>query len=198
LNAMVLQLELIKSKLENEGERVKPHLDTLSAEIRRLDRVVKTFLDFTRPVELRRAPTSVESLIREVFTLAEPQAKKNNVRLVIQSNGALPQVSLDHDLMKQALLNLVLNGCQAMAAGGELRVTPRLLPRHVELEIADQGSGSPPEIRPKLFSLYFTTKPGGTGIGLAMAYRIIQLHNGSIDFSSEVDRGTTFRVSLPR
>jgi signal transduction histidine kinase len=198
LNAMVLQLELIKSKLENEGERVKPHLDTLSAEIRRLDRVVKTFLDFTRPVELRRAPTSVESLIREVFTLAEPQAKKNNVRLVIQSNGALPQVSLDHDLMKQALLNLVLNGCQAMAAGGELRVTPRLLPRHVELEIADQGSGIPPEIRPKLFSLYFTTKPGGTGIGLAMAYRIIQLHNGSIDFSSEVDRGTTFRVSLPR
>jgi PAS domain S-box-containing protein len=198
LNAMVLQLELIKSKLEDEGESVRPHLDTLTAEIRRLDRVVKTFLDFTRPVELRRVPTNVEGLVREVFTLAEPQAKQNNVRLVIQPNGALPPLPLDHDLMKQALLNLVLNGCQAMAAGGELRVTPRLLPRHIELEIADQGSGIPPEVRPKLFSLYFTTKPGGTGIGLAMAFRIIQLHNGTIDFSSEVNHGTTFRVSLPR
>jgi PAS domain S-box-containing protein len=197
LNAMVLQLELIKSKLENEGERVKPHLETLSAEIRRLDRVVKTFLDFTRPVELRRGPVNLETMVREVFTLAEPQARQNNVSLVIQPNGALPTLALDHDLMKQALLNLVLNGCQAMPAGGELRVTPRVHPGHIELEIADQGSGIPPEVRTKLFSLFFTTKPGGTGVGLAMAYRIIQLHNGTIDFSSEVNQGTTFRISLP-
>jgi PAS domain S-box-containing protein len=197
LNAMVLQLELIKSKLENEGERVKPHLDTLSAEIRRLDRVVKTFLDFTRPVELRRGPVNLEDMVREVFTLAEPQASQNKVRLVIQPDGALPNLTLDHDLMKQALLNLVLNGCQAMSAGGELRVTPRLHPDHIELEIADQGSGIPPEVRPRLFSLFFTTKPGGTGVGLAMAYRIVQLHNGTIDFTSEINRGTTFRISLP-
>lgn len=198
LNAMVLQLELIKSKLENEGERVKPQLDTLTAEIRRLDRVVKTFLDFTRPVELRPAPTDLERLVREVFILAEPQAQQSKVQLVLQSNGAMPDLKLDRDLMKQALLNLVLNGCQAMSAGGVLRVTPRLLASHVELEIADQGSGIPLEIRSKLFSLFFTTKPGGTGIGLAMAFRIVQLHNGSIDFTSEVNRGTTFRVSLPR
>jgi signal transduction histidine kinase len=106
-------------------------------------------------------------------------------------------VRLDPDLMKQALLNLVLNGCQAMPSGGQLKVAPHLLPRAVELEIADQGVGIPPEARSKIFSLYFTTKPNGTGVGLAMTYRIIQLHNGSIDFSSEVDRGTTFRVSLP-
>jgi PAS domain S-box-containing protein len=198
LNAMVLQLELIKSKLENEGASVKPQLDTLSAEIRRLDRVVKTFLDFTKPVELRPAPTDLEKLVREVFTLAEPQARQNNVRLVMNSNGPLPSLKLDRDLMKQALLNLVLNGCQAMSAGGELRVTPRALAQNVELEIADQGSGIAPEVRPKMFSLFFTTKPGGTGIGLAMAYRIVQLHNGTIDFSSEVDTGTTFRISLPR
>jgi signal transduction histidine kinase len=198
LNAMVLQLELIKSKLENEGERVKPHLDTLSAEIRRLDRVVKTFLDFTRPVELRPAPTDLEGLVHEVFTLAEPQASQNKVRMVFHANGPMPSLRLDRDLMKQALLNLVLNGCQAMATGGELSVTPRALAEHVELEIADQGLGIPPEVRPKLFSLFFTTKPGGTGIGLAMAYRIVQLHNGTIDFSSEVNRGTTFRISLPR
>lgn len=197
LNAMVLQLELLKSKLQDEGERVRPHIETLSSEIRRLDRVVKTFLDFTRPVELRLAPTDLENLVREVFTLAEPQAQQNNVRLVLQSNGLLPPLKLDRDLIKQALLNLILNGCQAMPSGGELRVTPSSSTQRVNLEIADQGSGIPPEVRPKLFSLFFTTKPGGTGVGLAMAYRIIELHKGSIDFSTEVNRGTTFRISIP-
>jgi signal transduction histidine kinase len=194
---MVLQLEILKAKLGPQGEEVKPHLQTLSSEMRRLDRVVKTFLDFARPVELRPTETDFEVLVREVFTLAEPHARRNNVQLVLEPNGALPRVRLDRDLMKQALLNLVLNGCQAMPSGGQLKVAPRLLRHAMEVEIADQGVGIPPEARPKIFSLYFTTKPNGTGVGLAMAYRIIQLHNGSIDFSSEVDRGTTFRLSLP-
>lgn len=197
LNAMVLQLEILKAKLGPQEEEVKSHLQILSSEMRRLDRVVKTFLDFARPVELRPTATDLETLVREVFTLAEPHARKNKVELILEPNGVLPAVRLDPDLMKQALLNLVLNGCQAMPSGGQLKVAPHLLPRAVELEIADQGVGIPPEARSKIFSLYFTTKPNGTGVGLAMTYRIIQLHNGSIDFSSEVDRGTTFRVSLP-
>lgn len=198
LNAMVLQLELLKTKLADQGARVMPQLEVLSAEIRRLDRVVKTFLDFTRPVELHPAATEIGSLIREVFTLAEPQARKNNVRLVFEPNGDLPPLRVDRDLIKQALLNLVLNGCQAMPSGGELKVKPHATADRLELEIADQGVGISPEARQKIFSLYYTTKPNGTGVGLAMAFRIIQLHNGSIDFSSEVNRGTTFRVSLPR
>jgi signal transduction histidine kinase len=197
LNAMVLQLEILRSKLQAQGEHVQPHLDILSEEIRRLDRVVKTFLDFTRPLELRPAETDIEGLVRDVFMLAEPQAKQNHVRLIFEANGPLPPLVIDRDLMKQALLNLVLNGCQAMPAGGELKVTPRALPHRLELAIADQGVGIPAEVRPKVFSLCFTTKPGGTGVGLAMAYRIVQLHNGSIDFSSELNRGTTFRISLP-
>jgi len=83
-------------------------------------------------------------------------------------------------------------------SGGTLKITPHAFPHRVELEITDQGTGIPPEARQKIFLLYFTTKPGGSGVGLAMAYRIVQLHNGSIDFSSEVDGGTTFRVSIPR
>ncbi len=198
LNAMVLQLELLKAKLAGQGERVKPQLDILGEEIRRLDRVVKTFLDFTRPIELRPAETDVETLVRDVFTLAEPQARSSQVRLIFEPNGTLPRLVVDRDLIKQALLNLVLNGCQAMPSGGELRVTPRAFPHRLELEIADQGTGIPPEARPKIFTLCFTTKPGGTGIGLALAYRIVQLHNASIDFTSELNRGTTFRISLPR
>jgi signal transduction histidine kinase len=197
LNAMVLQLEILKSKLTDQGERVGPHLEILSKEIRRLDRVVKTFLDFTRPVEICPVPTDVEGLVREVFLLAEPQARQNNVRLVFEHNGALPTINVDRDLMKQALLNLVLNGCQAMASGGELKVKPRTDGHYVNLEVSDQGPGIPPEARQKIFSLFYTTKPGGSGIGLAMAFRILQLHNGFMDFSSEVHHGTTFRVSIP-
>jgi signal transduction histidine kinase/HAMP domain-containing protein len=198
LNAMVLQLELLKSKLQDQGEQVKPQLEILSAEIRRLDRVVKTFLDFTRPMEIRPAETNLPALIREVFTLAEPQARQNGVQLLLEPDGALPPVRVDRDLVKQALLNLVLNGCQAMPSGGELKVKHQAFPRHIELEITDQGVGIPPEAQKSIFSLYYSTKPGGSGVGLAMAYRIIQLHNGSIDFSSQVNQGTTFRVSLPR
>jgi len=197
LNAMVLQLELLKSKLTDQRERVGPHLEILSTEIRRLDRVVKTFLDFTRPVELRPIPTDVEGLVREVFLLAEPEALKNNVQLVFERQGSLPAVNVDRDLMKQALLNLVLNGCQAMPSGGQLKVKPQTDGHHVNLEVSDQGVGIPPEGRQKIFSLFYTTKPGGSGIGLAMAFRVLQLHNGFIDFSSVVDHGTTFRVSIP-
>ena len=197
LNAMVLQLEILKSKLTDQGEKVGPHLEILSTEIRRLDRVVKTFLDFTRPVEIHPIPTSVEGLVREVFLLAEPQALQNNVRLVFEHEGTLPTINVDRDLMKQALLNLVLNGCQAMPSGGQLTVKPQTDGHHLNLEVSDQGVGIPPEVRQKIFSLFYTTKPGGSGIGLAMAFRILQLHNGSIDFSSEVHHGTTFRVSIP-
>jgi len=197
LNAMVLQLEILKSKLAGQGESVQPQLNILSAEIRRLDRVVKTFLDFTRPVELHPMDTDLAGLVRDVFTLAEPQARQNNVRLVFEPDGRVPAIRVDRDLMKQALLNLILNGCQAMPSGGELKVTSRAKAHRVELEIADQGSGIPPEARPKIFSLFYTTKPGGSGVGLAMTFRILQLHNGSVHFSSEVNRGTTFRVSLP-
>jgi signal transduction histidine kinase len=197
LNAMVLQLELLKSRLGDYGELVAPQLQVLSSELQRLDRVVKTFLDFTRPVEVRPRDMDIESLVREVFTLAEPQAQQNNVQLVFERNGIVPPLRADPDLMKQALLNLVLNGCQAMPSGGRLRVMPRVFPDRIDLEIADQGVGIPPEAHSRIFSLFFSTKPGGTGVGLAMAFRIVQLHNGWMDFSSEVARGTTFRVSLP-
>jgi len=197
LNAMVLQVELLKSKLKDQGDQVGPHLAILSNQIHRLDRVVKTFLDFTRPVELRPTPTDVEKLVRDVFLLAEPLARKNNVHLVFDHQGTLPEVSIDRDLMKQALLNLVLNGCQAMPSGGELKVKPKLDGRYLSLEVSDEGEGIPQEARQKIFSLFYTTKPGGTGIGLAMAFRILQLHNGFIEFTSELHRGTTFRVFIP-
>jgi signal transduction histidine kinase len=197
LNAMVLQIEVLKAKLGDQARAVMPHLDILGSEVRRLDRVVRTFLDFTRPVELRPAETDLAALVEEVFRTAEPEAGRHRVRLVFEGNGGA-RARVDRDLMKQVLLNLVLNGCQAMPSGGELKVSAREHRHQVEIEVADQGVGIPAEARARIFSLYYTTKPSGTGVGLAMSFRIVQLHNGSIDFSSEVQRGTTFRLTLPR
>ena len=197
LNAMVLQLEVLKARLGEDGERVEPQVEILADEIRRLDRVVKTFLDFTRPVEFHPSDEEIAPLVREVFALAAPQAKANHVQLIFAGDGVTPPVHVDRDLIKQALLNLVLNGCQAMPKGGELTITPHVMSNAVELEIRDSGVGIPLDAQKRIFSLFYTTKPGGTGIGLAMAFRVVQLHNGTIDFTSEVNRGTTFRITLP-
>ena len=104
---------------------------------------------------------------------------------------------IDRDLFKQAVLNVVVNAMQAMPDGGELRIESSTADDNVEIRISDTGAGIPPELREKIFRLYFTTKQGGSGIGLAMTFRIVQLHDGTIDFSSEPGKGTTFVIRLP-
>ena len=106
-------------------------------------------------------------------------------------------IKADNDLVKQALLNVVLNGVQAMGQGGVLTVEARRDESTASIEVRDQGEGIPQEIRDKVFNLYFTTKKSGSGIGLAMSYRVLQMHSGSLDFTSEVGSGTTFRLLLP-
>jgi signal transduction histidine kinase len=107
----------------------------------------------------------------------------------------------DADLLKQAILNLVTNALEAMKSGakgdGVLRLKVERNGDTVAVEIADNGPGIPPEVRDKVFQLYFTTKERGSGIGLAMTYRAVQLHNGTVDFTSELGRGTTFRLQFP-
>ena len=109
----------------------------------------------------------------------------------------IPEVFVDRDLLKQAVLNLVLNAVEAMPQGGQLQLTLSRRGEMAEITVADTGKGIPPELRQKVFQLFFTTRPGGSGIGLASTFRIVQLHNGSINFTSEVGRGTTFRIELP-
>ncbi len=106
-------------------------------------------------------------------------------------------VKVDADLLKQALLNVVLNGAQAMADGGELSVGLKEEGRSAVIEVQDHGEGIPDEIRPKIFDLYFTTKRDGSGIGLAMTYRILQLHHGQLDVESKLGEGSTFTLSVP-
>lgn len=197
LNAMSLHLGLLQDRLSREGFEPGPELDVIGREMARLDRVVKTFLDFARPVELRLADVRVAALVEEVAALAEPDAQGRRVRVAVEIGCPEALVRADQDLLKQAVLNLALNGIQSMPEGGELKLGVSRVGAELELAVADQGTGILPENREKIFRLYFTTRKEGSGMGLAMTFRVVQLHNGTIDFVSEPGKGTTFRVRLP-
>jgi PAS domain S-box-containing protein len=198
LNAMVIHLEILRSKIESGTGNTSPQMEILDSEIKRLDRVVQTFLNFTRPVEVRLQPLDLNSIVNQVVLLASTEALELGVTITRDLVGGQLLIKGDSDLLKQALLNIIINGCQAMPEGGPLKVTTfRGKDGFARIRISDRGIGIPPESRDRIFNLYHTTKKGGTGIGLAQAYRAIQLHNGEIRFESEVGVGTTFEIILP-
>jgi signal transduction histidine kinase len=197
LNAILLHVEVAKSKLARGDTEVESQMEIIGREIVRLDRVVKTFLDFTRPVELRLSTVPLRKLMSEIVDLARPQAGASNITIDMTDDADQTEVRVDTDLIKQAMLNVVMNGMQAMPKGGELRFALSIADDMAEVRVSDTGSGIPPELREKIFKLYFTTRKEGSGIGLAMTFRIVQLHDGTIDFTSEPGKGTTFFIRLP-
>jgi PAS domain S-box-containing protein len=198
LNSMRLWLENLKESLPRDSESsAQQAVNVLDKEIDRLDQVVKRFLDFTRPMDVRLEATQLPELLKEVLEIATPQMQRANVQLAQLLPVGVPEVYVDRALLKQAVLNLVLNAVQAMPNGGQLRLVLSRRGEMAEITVGDTGIGIAPENRQKIFQLFFTTRPGGSGIGLASTFRIVQLLNGSIDFTSEVGRGTTFRIELP-
>jgi signal transduction histidine kinase len=227
INAIVVHLELLKAKLIGDGapaarHPAARHLEVIDAEIRRLDRVVQTLVDFSRPVELQLREHDLRLVIGDVLALAADEFSTRNVALTSHLPNEPVIANVDADLFKQAVLNVIQNGAQAMPEGGQLDVileedwksgetSASLAPasglagdksapsawKAALLRIADEGPGIPEDIREKIFDLYFTTKSGGSGIGLAMTYRILQLHHGSVDVQSREGRGTEFRLHIP-
>lgn len=223
INAIVVHLELLKAKLGDAGGPATRHLDVIDVEIHRLDRVVQMLVDFSRPVELQLREQDLRNVIADVLALAAEELSTRNVMLVSSMPDEPLIANVDADLLKQAALNVILNGAQAMPEGGQLEVvlegdqsiaanndrsrdahssTPgdksgAATWRSAVLRVTDQGPGIPEEIREKIFDLYFTTKAGGSGIGLAMTYRILQLHHGSVEVQSKKDRGAEFRLRIP-
>jgi signal transduction histidine kinase len=197
LNAILLHVEVAKAKLARGDTDVNPQMEIISREILRLDRVVKTFLDFTRPMELNLATIPVQKLVDEIVDLARPQAEALKIRVMVAQAAEGVDVRVDGDLLKQAMLNIAVNAMQAMPDGGELRFESSAAADVAEIRISDSGPGIPPQLREKIFTLYFTTKKEGSGIGLAMTFRIVQLHDGTIDFTSEPGKGASFSIRLP-
>jgi len=199
INAIVVHLELLKTKLGNSGAPANAtgHLEVIDSEIHRLDRVVQTLVDFSRPVEVKLIEYDLRHVVTDVVTLAGVEMSTRQVNL----SSRLPAYSLvakvDVDLLKQAVLNVVQNGAQAMPNGGKLEVVLYEDGRSAVIQVEDEGGGISDELRERIFDLYFTTKKDGSGIGLAMAYRILQLHHGSIDVQSELGRGSVFQLRIP-
>jgi len=193
LNAMALHLEVLKGKLEGQ----QPEIDVIGREIKRLDTVVKTFLNFNRPVDLNYKPMDFNELVKQVLALVSVDASAKNVELETVLQDKL-WISGDPDLLQQAILNVVNNGLEAMTAGGTLTTRTASEGGQCQLTVSDAGPGIAREIQSRVFQLYFTTKEHGSGIGLATTFRVVQLHNGTIDFTSEPGKGTTFRLRFPR
>lgn len=196
LNAMAVHLEVLKEKLKGEAS-AQNELGVIGGEIARLDRVVKTFLDFTRPVQLSLKRVDIVDLARQVAALVWPGAERDAVSVELESRVPHAWARVDEDMIKQALINVVNNGVEAMKKGGRLRLAVDIEGEEITVTVSDEGPGIPPEVRDKIFNLYFTTKDAGSGIGLAMTFRHMQLHNGTIDFTSDPLTGTTFRMRFP-
>lgn len=197
INAIVLHLQLLRNKMPGVNSDAGRHVDIIDSEIHRLDRVVQILVDFTRPRDLHLEDTNLRLVLDEVVLLAAPDAEQHGVTIVRESpNDAMP-VKVDIDFIKQAILNVVINGVQAMPNGGTLTIAAVHEDGFVVIEVRDQGVGIPAEVQEKIFELYFTTKKGGSGIGLAQTYQIMQWHYGSVEFESTAGKGTIFRLRLP-
>jgi len=224
LNAMAIHLELMKQKLQGGPRRralraggdgapdtvggpatpidapaVIQHANVIGQEIQRLDQVVQGFLKFSRPEEIDLQPVEVRALVEDVAAVLAPEASGRHVFVRNDCPANVSPVSGDPAMLHQALLNLALNGCQAMPNGGTLRFGARAsADGFVEVSVEDTGIGIAPEHLDRIFDLYFTTREGGSGIGLSMVYRTVQLHDGTIEVESTPGLGTTFRLVLPR
>ncbi len=206
INAMVLHLELLRGKLIAGGGEAfsgaQRHVDILAGEMQRLDRVVQTLADFSRPMELHLREHDLRKVVGVVMDLTAAELQEKGVRARLEAPPEPLVVRVDAELMQQAVLNLMLNGMQAMPEGGAMLVRLRRDHQMAMVEVIDEGEGIPVELLPRIFELYFTTKPKGSGIGLAMTYRILQLHGGAMEVRSNTDRnspelGTTFTFRLP-
>ena len=196
LNSMRLWLEILKANMPVDPEPQQAVM-MLDSEIDRLDRAVKTFLNFTKPVELNLQETDARELLDEVLDAARPSIARAGLMLTAERPSDPLFVLVDRQLIHQAILNLLLNAADFTGPDGAITASLRRTGNLATIEIHDSGKGIPPEDQKKIFQLFFTTRPGGTGIGLANTFRFIQLHNGQIEFESEPGQGTTFRVELP-
>jgi signal transduction histidine kinase len=197
INAIVVHVELLRNKLQNPSEEVRRHINVIQGEVQRLNRVVQTLVDFSRPLEVKLRDHDLRTIMDSVLELERVAMKNSGVSVDYTLPLELLPVHADSDLIKQALLNLMENARQAMAHGGTLTLDARRIGRDAVVTIRDTGVGIAQEQLDKIFNLYFTTKPSGSGIGLAMTYRIAQLHNGKISVESTEGVGTTFTLHLP-
>jgi signal transduction histidine kinase len=202
LNAAALQLSVLERrvrKLSPEGQpALLEPLVLVRDEIRRLDQTLQDFLLFSRPRELARKPVALEPLLRKMAELLSGDAEARQVALVVEVAPGSPAVAADEGVLRQVLLNLILNALDVSPRGGRIRLQGGPADDEVELVVSDEGPGIPPEVRDRLFEPFFTTKPNGTGLGLAIVHSLVDQHSGRVWVERADPDGAAFHIRLPR
>jgi two-component system sensor histidine kinase HydH len=200
LSTIMVNLDLLKEELESSGEENKMALrkvETVRQETERLKEILDDFRSLTKGLELDPAPTSINELVEEILDFVNPELHRQNVTVMRSLAPDVPPCEVDRNLVKQALLNIVINAKDAMKDGGELMVRTSLEDGLVNVSVTDTGPGIPADKVDKIWDAYFSTKKQGSGLGLPTAKRIIEEHGGSVDVLSEPGRGSSFTVALP-
>jgi signal transduction histidine kinase len=201
LSTLGLNLQLLAEDFENpetqRERRALERIQRLQGECQHLVDVSNDFLRFARVKDLDLKPMDLASVVEELVIFFGPMAMADNIDIKSYFPSDLPPVPLDREMFKQALLNLLLNAQQAMPGGGEITIQAVREDDSVLLNVIDTGKGMPPDVAAKAFRPFFSTRAGGSGLGLATTRKIIEAHNGTIDVQSEVGRGTKFTIRLP-
>lgn len=199
LNSISMGLQRLKAEFQPTQDEVQyaRFLELMQGEVRRLNSIVEQFLSLARPLELKLEDVRVEEILKDLAVLGAADAERSGIRIEIKAGPDLPPVRADRNYLKQLLLNLILNGLQAMPHGGALKLEVKTSGDRFVIAVADTGGGIPEELLPRIFEPYFTTKEGGLGLGLSIARRIAEAHGGTLAVESEPGRGSRFELSLP-
>ncbi|MCB2228820.1 MAG: hypothetical protein KQH53_19255 [Desulfarculaceae bacterium] len=186
----------VKRKLDPASSEAHK-LEVVVEQTARLESMVKEMLDFSRPLELHQQQVELGPLVERILEVAAPLAEENQARLVSDLPAGLPAVSADPERLQQALINLVGNAAQASPQGGEVRLSAQRRDGEVVLTVSDQGPGVPSEQREAILTPFFTTKKGGTGLGLPVVMKIAEAHHGRLEVGENHPSGAAFSLSLP-
>ena len=203
LNAMNMNLQMLEEEMQGipgagDGDTLELLASTKS-EIKRLERLVNNFLLYARPSAPKFEKVDLNELLKAIALFLHADFRQTGVELALDLEPLLPSVEIDESQFRQAIMNILVNARQVMKQGGTVALVSRAgSGGDVLVEIRDQGPGIPPENLDKIFEPFFSKRAGGTGLGLAIARQMVEAHGGRIDLDSEVGRGTTFRIRLPR
>jgi signal transduction histidine kinase len=201
LSTIRLNMELLAEDLADSDSprdrRALRKVEIVQQECQRLYDLLEDFLNFAKVRQLRLEPTDLNALVKSVLDFFRPKAQQARIEVIDYLASDLPTVLVDREALRGALLNLILNAQQAMPNGGQLVVRTYHTPHGVALDLIDTGHGMDPKTQARAFEVFFSTKPGGSGLGLPIARQIVEAHGGGITLQSAVGHGTQFTITLP-
>ena len=201
LSTIRLNMELLAEDFQTDDSprdrRALAKILIVQQECQRLQDVLDDFLNFAKVRELKLEPADLNELVRQVLEFYRPTALEANIELLPFLRSDLPSVLLDREAFRGALFNLILNAQQAMPDGGQLMVATEFTARGVALILVDTGCGMDDKTLARIFEAFYSTKPGGSGLGLPTVRKIIEAHGGGIFVQSELGKGTQFTIELP-